>query len=38
LTAGCVLVNLHHRMIVPLMERLLHIFEMHEDADPVALA
>jgi hypothetical protein len=38
LTAGCVLVNLHHRRIVPLMERPLRIFEMHEDADPVALA
>jgi hypothetical protein len=38
LTAGCVLANLHHRRIVPLMERPLRIFEMHEDADPVALA
>jgi hypothetical protein len=38
LTAGCVLANLHHRQIVPLMERPLRIFEMHEDADPVALA
>jgi hypothetical protein len=38
LTAGCVLANLHHRRIVPLMERLLRIFEMHEDADPFALA
>jgi hypothetical protein len=38
LTAGCVLANLHHRWIVPLMERSLRIFEMHEDADPVALA
>jgi hypothetical protein len=38
LTAECVLANLHHRRIVPLMERPLHIFEMHEDADPVALA
>jgi hypothetical protein len=38
LTAGCVLVNLHHRRIVPLIERPLRIFEMHEDADPVALA
>jgi hypothetical protein len=37
LTAGCVLANLHHRRIAPLMERPLHIFEMHEDADPVAL-
>jgi hypothetical protein len=38
LTAGCVLANLHHRRIVPLMERPLRIFEMHEDADPIALA
>jgi hypothetical protein len=38
LTAGCVFANLHHRQIVPLMERPLRIFEMHEDADPVALA
>jgi hypothetical protein len=38
LTAGCVLVNLHHRQIVPLMEWPLRTFEMHEDADPVALA
>jgi hypothetical protein len=38
LTARCVLANLHHRLIVPLMERPLRIFEMHEDADPVALA
>jgi hypothetical protein len=38
LTAGCVLANLHHRRIVALMERPLRIFEMHEDADPVALA
>jgi hypothetical protein len=38
LTAGCVLANLHHRRIVPLMERPLRIYEMHEDADPVALA
>jgi hypothetical protein len=38
LTAGCVLANLHHRRIVPLMERPLRIFEMHEDANPVALA
>jgi hypothetical protein len=38
LTAGCVLANLHHRWIVPLMERRLHIFEMSEDADPIALA
>jgi hypothetical protein len=38
LTTGCVLANLHHQWIVPLMERLLRIFEMHEDADPVVLA
>jgi hypothetical protein len=38
LTVWCVLANLHHRRIVPLMERPLCIFEMHEDADPVALA
>jgi hypothetical protein len=38
LTAGCVLANLHHRRIVPLMERRLRIFETSEDADPVALA
>jgi hypothetical protein len=38
LTAGCRLTNLHHRRIVPLMERLLRIFEMHEDANPVVLA
>jgi hypothetical protein len=38
LTAGCTFANLHHRRIVPLMERRLRIFEMDEDADPVALA
>jgi hypothetical protein len=38
LTAASVLVNLHHRRIVPLMERRLRIFEMEETADPVALA
>jgi hypothetical protein len=38
LTARCDLVNLHHRRIIPLMERPLRIFEMHEDADPVVLA
>jgi hypothetical protein len=38
LTAGCVLANLHHRRVVPLMERRLRIFEMSEDADPNALA
>jgi hypothetical protein len=38
LTAGCVLANLHHRRVVPLLERPLRIFEMTEIADPVALA
>jgi hypothetical protein len=38
LSAGCVLANLHHRRVVPLMERPLRIFEMSEDADPIALA
>jgi hypothetical protein len=38
LTARCVLANLHHRRIAPLMERRLRIFEMAEDADPIALA
>jgi hypothetical protein len=38
LTAEVVLAHLHHRRIVPLMERPLRIFEMTEEADPVALA
>jgi hypothetical protein len=38
LTAGVVLANLHHRWVVPLMERPLRIFEMTEAADTVALA
>jgi hypothetical protein len=38
LTAATVLAFLHHRRIVPLMERLLCIFEMTEAANPVALA
>jgi hypothetical protein len=38
LPAVSVLANLHHRRIVPLMERRLRIFEMEETADPVALA
>jgi hypothetical protein len=33
-----VLANLHHRRIVPLMERRLRIFEMDDTTDPVALA
>jgi hypothetical protein len=38
LTTEVVLAHLHHRRIVPLMERPLRIFEMTEEADPVALA
>jgi hypothetical protein len=38
LTAASVLANLHHRRIIPLMERRLRIFEMEETTDPVALA
>jgi hypothetical protein len=38
LTAATVLAFLHHRRIVPLMERPLRIFEMMEAANPVALA
>jgi hypothetical protein len=38
LGAASVLANLHHRRIIPLMERPLCIFEMHEEANPVALA
>jgi hypothetical protein len=38
LTAAGVLAFLHHRRIVPLIERPLCIFEMTEEADPVALA
>jgi hypothetical protein len=38
LGATSVLVNLHHRRIIPLMERRLRTFEMGEVADPVALA
>jgi hypothetical protein len=38
LTAEVVLAHLHHWRIVPLMERPLRIFEMTEEADPVALA
>jgi hypothetical protein len=37
LTAASVLAKLHHRRVVPLMERRLRIFKMHEEADPVAL-
>jgi hypothetical protein len=38
LTAAAVLAFLHHRRVVPLIERPLRIFEMMETADPVALA
>jgi hypothetical protein len=38
LTAATVLAFLHHRWVVPLMERPLYVFEMTEAADPVALA
>jgi hypothetical protein len=38
LTAEVVLAHLHHRRVVPLMERPLRIYEMTELADPVALA
>jgi hypothetical protein len=38
LTAATVLPFLHHRRVVPLMERPLRIFEMTETANPVALA
>jgi hypothetical protein len=38
LGATSVLMNLHHRRIIPLMERRLCIFEMSDAADPVALA
>jgi hypothetical protein len=38
LTAGGILAFLHHRWIVPLMERPLRIFEMTETANPIALA
>jgi hypothetical protein len=38
LTAALILANFYHRRIIPLMESRLRIFEMHEEADPVALA
>jgi hypothetical protein len=38
LTAATVPAFLHHRQVVPLMERPLHIFEMTETANPFALA
>jgi hypothetical protein len=38
LTSAGVLTFLHHRRVVPLMERPLCIYEMTEEADPIALA
>jgi hypothetical protein len=38
LGAASVLANLHHRRIVPLMERELRIYEMSEAANPTSLA
>jgi hypothetical protein len=38
LDAASFLANLHHRRIIPLMERRLRIFEICEAAGPVALA
>jgi hypothetical protein len=38
LGAASVLANLHHRRIVPLMERELRIYEMSEAANPASLA
>jgi hypothetical protein len=38
LGAASVLANLHHRRIVPLMERELRIYEMGETANPASLA
>jgi hypothetical protein len=38
LGAASVLANLHHRRIVPLMERELRIYKMSEVANPVSLA
>jgi hypothetical protein len=38
LGTASVLANLHHRRIIPLMERELRIYEMSETANPVSLA
>jgi hypothetical protein len=38
LIAATVLAFLHHRRVVPLMERPLCVYEMTETADPIALA
>jgi hypothetical protein len=37
LGAASVLANLHHKRIIPLMERALRIFEMSDTANPTAL-
>jgi hypothetical protein len=33
-----IIANFHHRRIIPLMERELHIFEMSDTANPTSLA
>jgi hypothetical protein len=38
LGATSIIANFHHRLIVPLMERELHIFEMSDAANPASLA
>jgi hypothetical protein len=38
LGTASILANLHHRRIIPLMERELCIFEMNDEADPTVLA
>jgi hypothetical protein len=38
LGAASVLANLHHRRVIPLMERELHVYEMSEAANPTSLA
>jgi hypothetical protein len=38
LGAASILANLHHRRIIPLMERELRIYEMSDAANPTALA
>jgi hypothetical protein len=38
LEVASVITNFHHRRVVPLMERELHIYEMSDAANPVPLA
>jgi hypothetical protein len=38
LGAASILANLHHRRIIPLMERELRIYEMSKAANPASLA